>query len=144
MQFYEQLTGPPDTHVAYFAIDISSTNQPVNEIGKWDVLVLNAGFFPTPGLLIQAELDDAMKGWTTNMLGNTQVIHNLLPQRNESACVIAFSSGIIILDPKMVYGNAIITSAKLALAKSMEILAVEIPDCRWITIHPEVGVLISM
>lgn len=82
MQFYEQFTVPPDTNVAYFAIDISSTNQPVNEIGKWDVLVLNAGFFPTPGPLIQAELDDAMKGWTTNVLGNTPVTHNLLPQRN--------------------------------------------------------------
>lgn len=128
-----------NTKVTYSAIDIAKTDQPTDDTGKWDVLVLNAGFFPTPGPLLQADLNELTQGWTTNLLGNMQVIQNLLPHRNENATVIAFSSGIINLDPKMMYGNAVITSAKLALAKFMEILAVEVPDCRWVTIHPGVG-----
>ena len=120
-------------------VDLQTVHSVTKQIGKWDVLVLNAAYLPDPKPVLDANLDEIAKGWTVNILGNLQVVQHLLPHRATNAVVIAVSTGAVNLDVKMLQGNAGYMSSKFALAKLIEIMSAEIPDCRWITAHPGVG-----
>jgi len=116
--------------------DLEVVRKAAKDIGEWDVLVLNAAYLPAPGLLGNSDLDDQAMGWAVAVQGNVQVIYSLLPQHKPNSAVVAVSTGAVSFPGNMLQGNAVYMALKTGLAKLMEIMSAEVPDCRWVTLHP--------
>ena len=56
----------PKVKITLHTVDVSDPKQvqaAAAEIGKWDVLVSNAGFLPGPASIKDSTLEDWWKGW---------------------------------------------------------------------------------
>lgn len=67
----------PDTKVDTYAVSITDTpriNEVVREIGKIDVLVLNAGSMPKPGKVLDSTPEDLEHTFAVNVFGPLNLI----------------------------------------------------------------------
>ena len=129
----------PNVQVGYRALDIAdvkAVNEAAIVIGSFDILVLNAAYSPANQKLLDADFEELGEGWTTNVIGNIHVLRALLPNRNTNASVINVSTALVSLPTEMLGGKALTTGMKIFMVKMLEVLAVEVPDCFFVSFHP--------
>jgi len=130
----------PKVKVTAHVADISDKDAVVKAakaIGSWDVLVANAGYLPTPGLITE-HVDDWWKAFEINVKGSLNLTTAFLPAKKAGGTIIGTSTGAAILPagtPLLARSSAYSTS-KLAVIRFFEFLAVENPDLNVFVIHP--------
>ena len=133
----------PSTKVDYAAISISNTaaikSIIATKIESWDVLLLNAGYLPSPCPLLEADLNDWGSAWSTNFSGNLQILQLLLPKRRPDASVLGTNTCGISLATEWCVGLLPYVASKIAFAKALEVLTAEVKDCHFVSFHPGSG-----
>lgn len=106
-------------------------------ISQWDILVMGPGLQDPVGYFSECNIDQWIESVTVNFLNQVRFIHNLLSIRsiNKSnpPTVILFAGGGTNNAPT--HYSAYITS-KIALMKFTELMAVEIPDVKFVILGP--------
>lgn len=135
----------PSVRVTYYVVDIaspSSVRAMFAQIAhKVDVLVNNAGFLPAPANFLDADLQDWWRGFDVNVRGTALVTQAFLQKRRadeagEPATVVTLNTigAYAVRVPHLsAYG-----ASKAALARMMELIAVDVPEsvARFISVHP--------
>jgi NADP-dependent 3-hydroxy acid dehydrogenase YdfG len=120
------------------ANEVNSASEILKEsISEWDILVMGPGLQDPVGFFSECNIDDWIESVTVNFLNQVRFIHNLLGKRsfNKSnpPTVILFAGGGTNNAPT--HYSAYITS-KIALMKFTELMAVEIPDTKFVILGP--------
>jgi len=104
---------------------------------NWDVLVICPASLKPVGNFISSDFGEWEDSVELNFIDQMKVVHKLLPSRNKgssiSPCTIFFSGGGIN-DAPTNYSAYIVS--KIATIKMTEILDIEIPDTRFVSIGP--------
>ncbi|KAJ0323539.1 hypothetical protein Brms1b_001419 [Colletotrichum noveboracense] len=123
-----------------FVTDITSEETLIKvaaAIGKWDILVLTAGYTSPPSIIAGSTSDEWWLNFETNTKGTYLVTKSFLPTANPShASVIALTTGTTALPVSMVPGLSPYMASKLAQTKIVEFLAAENPNLFAVTLHP--------
>ncbi|KAK4552090.1 hypothetical protein LTR86_010626 [Recurvomyces mirabilis] len=125
------------THVTDVS-DLASVQKAAEEIGKWDVLVSNAGYLPDIKHLVDSDPTDWWKAFEINVRGPFNLAHAFLPVRNANATLIGVSAGSIQV-PFLAENWTAYNSSKFAAVKMLQDLASELPDLHVVSMHPGVG-----
>ncbi|MDO8471303.1 MAG: SDR family oxidoreductase [bacterium] len=103
----------------------------------WDVLVICPASLEPIGLFVDLTVEDWADSIQLNFINQIKMVHQLLPSRrigsSLGSCVLFFSGGGINDAPTH---YSAYTVSKIATIKMAEILDVEIPDTRFISIGP--------
>lgn len=104
-----------------------------SEIIKVDLLVLSIGVLKPIGLFNEVSFDDWEESFRVNCLNQLRLIHGMLRKSllKENAMILTFAGGGINSAPT---NYSSYTISKIALTKSMEILAAEYPNKRFISL----------
>lgn len=100
---------------------------------KIDLLVLSIGVLQPIGVFDGVSFDDWNDSFRTNFFNPLRLIHGMLRKSllNQNAMIISFAGGGINSAPT---NYSSYTLSKIALTKSMEILAAEYPNKRFISL----------
>lgn len=100
---------------------------------KIDLLVLSIGVLKPIGLFNEIGFDDWEEGFRVNCLNQLRLIHGMLGKSllRKNAMIVTFAGGGINSAPT---NYSSYTISKIALTKSMEILAAEFPKKRFISL----------
>lgn len=135
----------PKTNVSIRVCDVTKeadVQKAREEVGEWDVLVLNAGYLETPRRIEDADVGDWWKTFEVNVLGPLLLTKHFLPSRSRSSSsppkLICTSAGLAHVPPASSRNLSGYCSSKLATLKVMEILAAETPDLHVVSFHPGV------
>jgi len=159
----------PSVHVAAHAVDITdeaAIHNAADEIGRWDILILNAAAVDKPSSILQANVTDWWRVFEvrppsryqhsplavfsyygqkltpsqTNVKGSMVPVHAFLPNRNEGAAVVGVNAAMITVPAEHLVSRAVsaYVSSKIALLKFMELFAAENPDVFVVSVHPGV------
>ena len=104
-----------------------------SEIIKVDLLVLSVGVLKPIGLFNEVSFDDWEESFRVNCLNQLRLIHGMLRKSllKENAMILTFAGGGINSAPT---NYSSYTISKIALAKSMEILAAEFPNKKFVSL----------
>ncbi|KAJ0380861.1 hypothetical protein COL26b_000701 [Colletotrichum chrysophilum] len=131
---------PPSVQSETFVTDITSEETLIKvaaAIGKWDILVLTAGYTSPPSTIAGSTSDEWWLNFETNTKGTYLVTKSFLPTANPShASVIALTTGTTALPVSMVPGLSPYMASKLAQTKIVEFLAAENPNLFAVNLHP--------
>jgi NAD(P)-dependent dehydrogenase (short-subunit alcohol dehydrogenase family) len=125
-------------------------------VSTWDVLVMNAGYFPSPTPIAKADVGDYWKGYEvcirfnalisvptlilslqTNLKSLVIFVKYFFPTANPTrAAALAVISGSLVMPTKMLLGMSAYQNSKLAVIKTMEYLALENPNIFCASVHP--------
>jgi len=106
-------------------------------ISSWDVLVLGPGLQDPVGMFSECDFDEWEESVMVNFASQLRFVHRLLPVRNYSEkCppTVLFFAGGGVNNAPICYSAY--TVSKIALIKMVELLAVEIPDVKFVIIGP--------
>jgi NAD(P)-dependent dehydrogenase (short-subunit alcohol dehydrogenase family) len=106
-------------------------------LGKIDILVSNAAYLPSPGRLVDADVDEWFKGMLVNVKGALILAQQFVKHCVPEPVFINVSTGGCHLPP-MSEGLSSYAASKLATAKVMEYFAHETPHVRVHNVHPGV------
>ncbi|KAM0477853.1 hypothetical protein ACHAPX_005619 [Trichoderma viride] len=107
--------------------------QVAKAVGKWDVLVLGAGYVSSPSTIAASDFKEFWQSFE----GTYASLHAFLPTANAAhASVVALTTGTTALPASMVPGLSAYMSSKLAQTKLIEFLALEHPNLFAATLHP--------
>ncbi|KAL0941907.1 short chain dehydrogenase reductase [Colletotrichum truncatum] len=105
--------------------------------GKWDILILAAGYTSSPSSIVGSTTDEWWQNFETNTKGTYLVTKTFLPTANPShASVIALTTGTTALPVTMLNGLSPYIASKLAQTKIIEHLAAENPNLFAAILHP--------
>ncbi|KAI3391349.1 hypothetical protein diail_7500 [Diaporthe ilicicola] len=131
---------PGNISAAVLPVDITdeaALNKASAAVGKWDILVLAAGYTATPGPLTEADTDEWWQSFETNVKGTFLALKAFKPFAEPShATVLSLVTGMAALPPKNLPNLSSYLASKLAQAKVIEFLPVENPNIFAATIHP--------
>ena len=98
-----------------------------------DLLIISVGVLQPIGLLEGIDFDDWEDGFVINCINPLRFIHGMLCKSvlSESAMILTFAGGGINSAPT---NYSSYTVSKLALTKSMEILAAEYPNMKFVSL----------
>ncbi|MCJ1403612.1 hypothetical protein MMC11_006835 [Xylographa trunciseda] len=126
-----------------FSVDISNEDkmkevfeEVVKSIGKIDVLVANAAYLNTPGLVKDVSVDDFWRGFEVNVKGLLITCQAFLRSASENPTFIMITSGaglIRYFGPASGYATS-----KVAGMRLMDYLAGDNPNVRVYALHPGV------
>ncbi|TAQ86939.1 hypothetical protein B7494_g4736 [Chlorociboria aeruginascens] len=106
-------------------------------VGKWNVLVLCAGYCPTPSPIPTSEEAEWLKGFEINVQGTFLAARAFLPTADPSqAAILGVTSDVSLMPAAYLPGLSSYVASKLAQAKVYEFLAAENPHIFVATIHP--------
>ncbi|RYP09688.1 hypothetical protein DL764_001114 [Monosporascus ibericus] len=106
-------------------------------VGKWHVLVLCAGYCPTPSSVSSSEINVWWEGFEINVKGTLLAAKAFLPTVDASnAAILGLTSDVSLMPTAHLPGLSSYISSKLAQAKVYEFLAAENPDVFVATIAP--------
>ncbi|OHE90561.1 short chain dehydrogenase [Colletotrichum orchidophilum] len=106
-------------------------------IGKWDILVLAAGYVSSPAPVTESATDGWWQSFETNTKGTYLVSKVFLPTANPShASIVALTTGTTALPAVALPGLSAYMASKLAQTKIIEFLAAENPNLFAVTLHP--------
>ncbi|KAK3678421.1 hypothetical protein LTR78_001718 [Recurvomyces mirabilis] len=117
--------------------DLASVQKAAREIGKWDVLISNAGYLPDIKHLVDSDPTDWWKAFEINVRGPFNLAHAFLPLRNADATLIGVSAGSIQV-PFLAENWTAYNSSKFAAVKMLQDLASEVQDLHVVSMHPGV------
>ncbi|GJC89716.1 short chain dehydrogenase citE [Colletotrichum liriopes] len=122
------------------AVDITNEEALIKvaaAVGKWDVLVLTAGYVSNPSPVAGSASDEWWQSFETNTKGTYLVTKAFLPTANPShASVVALTTGTTALPAVALPGLSAYMASKLAQTKIIEFLAAENPNLFAATLHP--------
>ncbi|KAG6369002.1 hypothetical protein INS49_003221 [Diaporthe citri] len=128
--------------------DEAALNKASAAVGKWDILVLAAGYSATPGPMTEADTDEWWQGFEflnlaelgfqqTNVKGTFLALKAFMPFAEPShATVLSLVTGMAALPAKNLPNLSSYLASKLAQTKVIEFLPVENPNIFAATIHP--------
>jgi NAD(P)-dependent dehydrogenase (short-subunit alcohol dehydrogenase family) len=131
----------PKTKVVYYLADVTDSaavKKAAEAFGKWNILVMNAGYLPDPGLVSEANPDEFWKGFEINVKGTIVTLNSFLPTKGTDATIVATSTAGIVFPKSMARNHAGYISSKQAVANLIEYVAAEEPDVHFVTVHPGV------
>jgi len=128
---------PVTTYIADVTDEIA-IQKAAQSIGKWDVLIHNAGYLTSAEEVTKSDTKEWWQSFETNVLGSFIVSKHFVPNHKPDAALIAMSTLGIALPPAMTAGLHAYGVSKLAVVKFFEFLASEHPELQVITIHPGV------
>ena len=107
------------------------------KLGPIDVLISNAGYFPTVAPLATADTSEWARGYEVNVLGNLNLIQAFLANRATIGSIFVNVSTVGVHIPAVptMSGYAV---SKLAALKLFEYMAAENPEVRVMNVHPGV------
>ncbi|KIW04446.1 uncharacterized protein PV09_04712 [Verruconis gallopava] len=108
------------------------------DIGQWDVLVNNAGYFSGPALAKDSNLEEWWKGFEINIKGTMVVWQSFHATANRNAVFIGTATAAVLLPSALSAGNSSYLASKLGLIKFLEVLASEEQDISVRFLHPGV------
>lgn len=104
--------------------------------GKWDVMILAAGYVGRPASIRESSVDDWWKSFETNVKGTMIATKVFLPTANPTrAAVVALTAAVVFPAARLTNLSGYISS-KLTLIKIMEFLAAENPTVFAAALHP--------
>ncbi|GKT46421.1 short chain dehydrogenase citE [Colletotrichum spaethianum] len=122
------------------AVDITNEEALIKvaaAIGKWDVLILNAGYVSSPSAVAESTSDEWWQSFETNTKGTYLVTKAFLPTANPThASLVALTTGTTALPAVALPGLSAYMASKLAQTKIIEFLAAENPNIFAATLHP--------
>ncbi|KAL4942564.1 hypothetical protein BDV06DRAFT_222085 [Aspergillus oleicola] len=107
-------------------------------VGRWDVLVLAAGYMATPGSIQDSSIGDWWKALETNLKGTLIAAKAFLPTANPSHAAVIGYSAAITFPAAMLQGLSGYTISKIAVLKLIEYIAAENPSVFAAALHPGV------
>jgi NAD(P)-dependent dehydrogenase (short-subunit alcohol dehydrogenase family) len=106
----------------------------INQYGKIDVLVNNAGYMDEHKALAEADLDDYWHSFEINLKGPVVTTRAFLKVAQPGATIINTSSSLAVIP--LVPSISAYSSSKLAVSKIMECVHHENPDLRVFNLQP--------
>lgn len=131
----------PKTKVSHYVADITdlaAVKKAAEGFGKWNTLILNAGYMPDRGSVGGSDVDEFWKGYEINVKGVVVALNAFLPTKGEDAVVVGTSTAGIIFPKNMTGGFTSYVASKQALVNLIEYAAVEEEDVHFVNIHPGV------
>ncbi|KAF2678232.1 hypothetical protein K458DRAFT_463704 [Lentithecium fluviatile CBS 122367] len=113
---------------ATYISDEKAVKSIAEKLNTWDVLVLNAGYIPTPSTIAKAD---------RNVKSLILLAKYFFPIANPTkAACLAVISGSIVMPTKMLVGLSAYQNSKLAIVKTIGYLAIENPKIFCAAVHP--------
>jgi NAD(P)-dependent dehydrogenase (short-subunit alcohol dehydrogenase family) len=106
------------------------------DVGKIDVLVANAAYFPAASPAETADVDDWFKGFEVNLKGTLLTFKAFMKHRSKHPIFISLTSGVVHVQPFP--GNSSYAASKLGQASLIQYLQAENPDMVIHNMHPGV------
>jgi len=129
----------PNVNVHVHPVDVTDETAMAavaKEVGSWDVVVANAGYFSKKSETSVDNLEEWWKSWEINVKGGFVTAKVFLPTRKPGAALIGFSTGAVSLPLNFLEGASAYVASKLALVKFLEFLSAETPDLQVMILHP--------
>lgn len=125
------------THTADVA-DEAAVGKAAEKVGKWDVLILNAGVLAEPRSVAESDPTDWWRVFETNVKGAMVTTRAFLPLRNNDASLIALNANLITVPESSPFamGASAYNCSKLAQLKLLQYVSVENPDLFVVSAHP--------
>lgn len=131
---------PSNVETLVFPLDIAqedAVNKVAASVGKWDVLVLSAGYSSTPSSIVKADTSEWLQSFDTNVKGTFLVLKAFVPLAEPShATVLSLTTGLAALHSKSLPGLSAYMASKFAQNKIIEYLSSEHPNIFAAIIHP--------
>lgn len=105
-----------------------------DQVGKIDILVSNAGFLPTPGMLLNYDPALLMQGFELNVLTTLNILQAFVPLAGPEPIVINVSTAIAHFRP--VPGSGGYGVSKAANLKMVDYFAWENPQIHVVNLQP--------
>jgi NAD(P)-dependent dehydrogenase (short-subunit alcohol dehydrogenase family) len=124
-------------------------------VGVWDVLIMNAGYIPTPSPTAKADVSDYWRAYEVCIYSHVSLINPysrcfkvnvkglilfanyFFPNANPTrAAALSVISGSMMMPTKMLLGLSAYQNSKLAATKTIEYLALENPNIFCAAVHP--------
>jgi NAD(P)-dependent dehydrogenase (short-subunit alcohol dehydrogenase family) len=106
------------------------------QVGEWDVLVLNAAHRITPSSIAGASLQDWWQHHEVNVKSIVIAAQAFIPKAKSGAAFYTMMAGAIVMPPAYTPGLSSYFSAKIAQCKVVEFLAAENPGIFFCAVHP--------
>jgi NAD(P)-dependent dehydrogenase (short-subunit alcohol dehydrogenase family) len=117
--------------------DADAVKKIAEVVGMWDSILHCAGYMNKPAPALAADLDDYWKAFDVNLKSTLIVAKGFLPTANTAhATFLTYVGGSIVFPTSMLVGLSGYLVAKMALAKTIEFLALENPAISFIAVHP--------
>ncbi len=130
-----------DTDVLYEQADLSDRGQVdaafksvTDKSGRIDILVSNAGFLPTPGMLVGYDAGKLMQGFELNVLTTFNALQAFVPLAGPQPLVIHISTAVAHFRPMA--GASGYAASKAAALKIMDYFAWETPEIHVVNVQP--------
>jgi NAD(P)-dependent dehydrogenase (short-subunit alcohol dehydrogenase family) len=127
------------TKVEVFAASVTDETKIkalAEQVGEWDVLVLNAAHRITPSPVAGASLQDWWEHYETNVKSIVIAAQAFIPKAKSGAAFYTMTAGAFVMPPAYTPGLSSYLSAKIAQSKVLEFLAAENPGMFFCTVHP--------
>lgn len=127
------------THTADVA-DEAAIAQAAEKVGKWDVLILNAGLLAEPHSIETSDPADWWRVFETNVKGAMVTTRAFLPSRNNDASIVGVNANMITtpVSSPFALGASAYVCSKMAQIKLLEFVSAENPDLFVVSVHPGV------
>jgi NAD(P)-dependent dehydrogenase (short-subunit alcohol dehydrogenase family) len=130
-----------ETSVSYKSVDLVNKEQTTKafdsiaqELGKIDLMIVNAGVYGVPGNMADFKAEDLMSALELNVVTVLHTVQAFLPHAAEGAVLLHSSSSMAHM--KAMPGSGAYPVAKAAALKLMDYFAVENPQIRIISTQP--------
>lgn len=107
-------------------------------IGKWDVLILAAGYLSKPAAIKDSAVDEWWQSFETNVKGAMVPVKAFLPTANSSHAAIVGLTTAVVFPPAVQPGLSAYITSKFALVKFIEYVAAETPNIFAVALNPGV------
>jgi NAD(P)-dependent dehydrogenase (short-subunit alcohol dehydrogenase family) len=119
------------------ATDEAAIKSVAEAVGSWNAVLHCAGYMNKPGMAVTADLDDYWKSFEVNLKSALIVAKSFLPTADSThAAFLTYIGGSVVFPTQMLVGLSGYLVAKLALAKTIEFLALENPHVSFLAVHP--------
>jgi NAD(P)-dependent dehydrogenase (short-subunit alcohol dehydrogenase family) len=116
--------------------DEQKVREIAEQVGKWDVLVLNAGRISDPAPVAAALLQDWWDDYETNVKSVVIAAQAFIPRAQPGAAFYTVTAGAAVMPPMYTPGLSAYLTSKLAQTKVLEFLSVENPELFFCSVHP--------
>lgn len=131
------LAGEVDSSIHIASVtDEQKMREIAEQVGQWDVLVLNAAHLSTPAAVTAASLQDWWTDFETNVKSVAIAAQAFIPKAQPGAAFFAVTAGAAVMPPMYTPGLSAYLTSKLAQTKVLEFLSVENPNLFFCSVHP--------
>ncbi|KAL2795459.1 putative NADP(+)-dependent dehydrogenase [Aspergillus keveii] len=107
-------------------------------VGRWDMLILAAGYIPTPASILDSSVNEWLEALETNLKGTLILAKSFLPPTNPIHAAVIGYSAAVTFPAAMLPGLSAYTISKTAVIKLIEYTAAENPSIFAAALHPGV------